>query len=208
MDQPTRTCSVCDEAKPLEAFPSRGGKCRPCLAAQQREYRKANPEKFRAYEVARYERHGEQRKAEGRALYAANAEARREYARRYYYDNEPANYERNRARRRAQRLANPEKAAEYTRRYREKNPAILTTINQNRRTRIGGKKVTKAELDALWTGECALCREPIDTELKFPDPLSRSLDHIMPLAKGGEHVAANLQWAHFTCNRRKSDRVA
>jgi 5-methylcytosine-specific restriction endonuclease McrA len=34
------------------------------------------------------------------------------------------------------------------------------------------------------------------------------LDHIVPLARGGEHSYANTQPAHPTCNRRKGAKVA
>jgi len=54
-----------------------------------------------------------------------------------------------------------------------------------------------------WT--CQLCLEPVDRTLKFPHPLSPSIDHVRPMAKGGGHVLANVQCTHFICNSRKSD---
>lgn len=57
-----------------------------------------------------------------------------------------------------------------------------------------------------WT--CGICREPVARDLKFPDPMSVSLDHIVALANGGEHSRANTQCAHLTCNVRKGARVA
>lgn len=50
---------------------------------------------------------------------------------------------------------------------------------------------------------CQLCSEAIDPELKHPDPLSATLDHIVPLARGGEHSLENAQAAHRICNNRK-----
>ncbi len=44
---------------------------------------------------------------------------------------------------------------------------------------------------------------PIDRLLKYPDPDSLSLDHVMPLARGGEHAIDNVQAAHLRCNVRK-----
>ena len=35
-----------------------------------------------------------------------------------------------------------------------------------------------------------------------------SRDHIVPIAKGGEHSWENIQLAHFSCNTRKRDRLA
>lgn len=55
---------------------------------------------------------------------------------------------------------------------------------------------------------CGICGKPVDFNLKYPDPLSATVDHIVPVAKGGHpSELANLQLAHFTCNRQKSDKL-
>lgn len=56
-----------------------------------------------------------------------------------------------------------------------------------------------------WT--CRLCLKPLDREAKVPHPLAPTLDHILPLALGGEHVYSNIQAAHFLCNSRKAQNV-
>lgn len=55
---------------------------------------------------------------------------------------------------------------------------------------------------------CALCGMPVDKHLKFPHPMSASVDHIIPVAKGG-HPAAyeNLQLTHLICNQVKSSKL-
>ena len=53
---------------------------------------------------------------------------------------------------------------------------------------------------------CGICGNPVDFKLKFPHPLSPCIDHIIPIARGGHPSdISNLQLAHFTCNRAKSD---
>lgn len=55
---------------------------------------------------------------------------------------------------------------------------------------------------------CGICGKPVDPELKYPHPLSRCIDHIIPVAKGGHPSDIdNLQLAHFICNTEKSDKL-
>lgn len=54
---------------------------------------------------------------------------------------------------------------------------------------------------------CGLCSEPVDRSLSWPDPMSPSLDHVLPLSKGGHHVMGNVQLAHLSCNVRKGART-
>jgi hypothetical protein len=55
-----------------------------------------------------------------------------------------------------------------------------------------------------WT--CQICSKEIDMEKAFPHPKSASLDHIIPISKGGTHEAKNVQCAHLRCNIRKSNK--
>ncbi|MFI6594983.1 HNH endonuclease [Nonomuraea sp. NPDC050536] len=55
-----------------------------------------------------------------------------------------------------------------------------------------------------WT--CGLCRKRVAPALAWPDPMSPSLDHVIPLTKGGLHDPANVQLAHLQCNTRKNNR--
>ena len=55
---------------------------------------------------------------------------------------------------------------------------------------------------------CALCHEPISQTLRFPDPLSASVDHIVPVSVGGAHSPDNVQAAHLGCNARKGNRTS
>lgn len=51
---------------------------------------------------------------------------------------------------------------------------------------------------------CGICGKPVDKTLKYPDPMSPCIDHIIPIDKGGHPSdLGNLQLAHWTCNRAK-----
>lgn len=55
---------------------------------------------------------------------------------------------------------------------------------------------------------CGICGRPVDKSLKYPDPMSPTVDHIIPVSKRGDPVALeNLQLAHRYCNRLKSDKL-
>lgn len=54
---------------------------------------------------------------------------------------------------------------------------------------------------------CGICGKVVDKSLKYPHPLSATIDHIIPIARGGHPSDMdNLQLAHFTCNRQKADK--
>ena len=56
---------------------------------------------------------------------------------------------------------------------------------------------------------CAICGKPVDFSLRYPHPLSPCIDHIIPVSKGGHPSDINnLQLAHWTCNRQKSDKLS
>lgn len=50
---------------------------------------------------------------------------------------------------------------------------------------------------------CGLCSEPVNPDLQWPDPMSVSLDHIVPVSRGGRHVRDNAQCSHLRCNVAK-----
>jgi len=45
-------------------------------------------------------------------------------------------------------------------------------------------------------GVCGICGNPVEHE-------TFTIDHIIPLSRGGPHVLKNLQVAHKSCNSRK-----
>jgi 5-methylcytosine-specific restriction endonuclease McrA len=55
---------------------------------------------------------------------------------------------------------------------------------------------------------CGLCDESVDPALKYPDLMSASLDHVVPVSLHGDHSMANVQCAHLSCNLSKNNRVA
>lgn len=220
-----KTCCKCKVSKPLDCFANDRQavdglqrRCRECKAAEHRaRYANGGKEKqaatAKAWREANRERVAENnrrwvsenrdvvlgRRAEYRAANAdqirgyraANRDARNEYQREW-------------------RRTNPERARELAResarRQYAKDPARAIERARRRRALILGRAVGPVDLEQLWAsqhGLCGLCTIPIDRSLSWPEPMSPSVDHVVPLVKGGTHEQSNLQWTHLVCNIRK-----
>lgn len=66
-------------------------------------------------------------------------------------------------------------------------------------------EVGLAEIMARDAGRCQLCGRKVAKTLP-PHPLSPTLDHIVPLSRGGAHEPRNVQLAHWRCNVRRWNR--
>lgn len=52
---------------------------------------------------------------------------------------------------------------------------------------------------------CGICGS--ETHGVWPEPTAATVDHIVPLSKGGEHSYANVQCACWVCNLRKGSNM-
>lgn len=82
---------------------------------------------------------------------------------------------------------------------------------KNRRRRAakrGGasEPYTLAEIALRDDFNCGLCGKSVPMAVKVPEPLAPTIDHIVPVSKGGDDTRANVQLAHFVCNSRKGAR--
>lgn len=111
---------------------------------------------------------------------------------------------------------NPDKKRAYAKKWlsveanRAKYREIKSVTEQRRRVRIKGgetEKIQRLEIFERDGWTCGICGEPIDPTIAYPSPLSKSIDHIIPVSKGGSHTRANVQAAHLACNSRKRDRL-
>lgn len=170
-------------------------------------YYKANPGKISEYRAENRDRRIEQRREWGKAHadrikeYSASRDRDvvREYSKKYY----AANVEGERQKSQAWRKANPELLREQQRRYRIENASKIYSKNAKRRAKLKAVKVEDVDRLAIYQrdkGLCGICNKPVAVE-------SMTLDHVIPLARGGCHVSSNLQTAHRSCNSRKGAKL-
>lgn len=94
--------------------------------------------------------------------------------------------------------------------WRVANPESRRESHLRRRARKAGVAVQRLDLGYVWSrdrGLCWICGAAVDRELRWPDSYSPTLDHVIPLAKGGSHVLGNVALAHARCNMSKKDKV-
>lgn len=102
----------------------------------------------------------------------------------------------------------------YKRNYRQskKYREGRARLRRKRRARKYGNGPVQ-DIDAIEVYErsgwvCGICGQPVDQGIGFPDLMSASPDHIIPLAAGGTHTWDNVQLAHLICNSHKGADVS
>ncbi len=101
---------------------------------------------------------------------------------------------------------NARRVRERNRKQYQEHPEYYAAAAQRRRALKRGavtERFTTAEIAERDGWRCGICGKRIGRTIKWPSPQSLSLDHIVPLSRGGDHVRANVQAAHLVCNQRK-----
>lgn len=89
------------------------------------------------------------------------------------------------------------------RNYQEKHKEERTEWKRRRRAAIRNLPVEKFSSLEIYMRDgwiCQLCKKKVDKKLKWPHQMSASIDHIVPVSKGGAHLKSNVQLAHLICN--------
>lgn len=175
--QPSITCVDCGEWSVHEAH----GKCKRCYKREQSQ------------------RPGQRERNVARS--AAWNEAHREERRRYFADrmaNDPEWAEKRREHNRA--MVARDRAAEIAkvRAWRKENPLAKQAIDNTRRARLFAvpNDLTASEWSGIlseFEGRCAYCGTDG----------TMTMDHVIPLVRGGHHIAGNVVPACRSCNSAK-----
>jgi 5-methylcytosine-specific restriction endonuclease McrA len=177
----------------------------------QVEWNRKNPDKVSAYRKATYakpetkERLFAWRIANPQKVNAARIKADlkdppKDRQRRYRERNLDACRKRAAAYMAEWKKQNPERHKASRRAWEEKNRALLNTYSSSRRSKICGT-LSSNLVEILMeeqSGKCPYCL--LDIREKF------SLDHYVPLSRGGSHEDDNIQLTCSSCNSRKGNK--
>ena len=150
------------------------------------------------YQQDYHQRTNDQRLAYLRQYYRDNKAAIQAYLLEYRAKNREAIQEHSRA----WYMAHREDQLEYRRQYRAENLERILELNRKRRALEKGVKVRDftpkqwEEVKAEWGQVCAYCGKP----------RKLTVDHVVPLSKGGNHTKSNIVPACRSCNSKKGDR--
>lgn len=99
---------------------------------------------------------------------------------------------------------NPDRAAQLNKYWRQNNPDARKVLEHKRRVLklssipYGYRSLTKEEWQdqvVLFDGKCGYCLRPAST-----------MEHILPISKGGSHTIDNVIPCCAECNSKKKDR--
>ena len=176
------------------------------IRKRDRAYYEANKERIRKQASKRYKANIEHIRKRDRAYRQANREKIQRQARAYYENNKARILEYSRAYSREWRTANPEREREQRRRWRANNPDKVGKATARRAQVELEGNATPELIQAKWEASnktCILCGNPIDPTLPSRHPMSLTIEHLTPIARGGTHNINNLDFAHFSCNASK-----
>lgn len=94
---------------------------------------------------------------------------------------------------------NPERIKENKKRATQANPALYRSYSATRRARMRNAQmflITKKEYKKLYSTDCFYCGNS-----------ANSIDHVIPLSRGGSHSIGNLVPACLHCNCSKKDKT-
>lgn len=178
-------------------------------------------EKHRAQIRAWFKKHRKERIAYMKAWREDN----REHIEAYTKHWRKANSDKIKAQRKNYRKTNPEKVRTQRKAYCEANPekekarhkAWVKANPDKKRNRNRKSRALKVKAPYEHINEkvvylrdgwiCQICHKRVNKRFKGRHPLAASLDHIIPLSRGGTHTYDNVQLAHLSCNLRKHNNV-
>lgn len=168
----------------------------PEVKAQKAKYRASNREKARARNARYWQENKDRLSQKNRDWREANPERVREYSRDYMRAARAADPSEARRRRREQYVKDKERVARLKREWNARHPERVVEMAARRRARLASAAtytVSDREAARLRNSDCYYCGA------LGPG----TIDHVVPLSRGGTHGVGNLVPCCRTCNTSK-----
>jgi 5-methylcytosine-specific restriction endonuclease McrA len=196
----TKCCVGCNIVKTVDSFyRERSGhrsKCKTCESANRKQYYLANKEAVKAKRAIYQKAHLAEQYVHNQAWRKRNVEKVREAGRRQYANN----IEHRKKVKNEWRKKNAELVKIYLDKYRLQHLPKMAEKAHKRRARVrcnGVYLVTEKELIRLYKSPCSNC----GTKERI------TIDHIIPVVRGGKHSIGNLQPLCLSCNASKNSKT-
>jgi 5-methylcytosine-specific restriction endonuclease McrA len=188
------TCFRCKQTKPLNEFTKNKGKpsgydncCKRCNNERVKAWVEANPEKRKQYRQEYYEKNKESLIEKSKKYLQENFEKMKEAKRQYQLSHRSVGQ--NSLRLWRSKPENKIKESERRKKWAQEHPEEIRVKNHNRRVRMRsqGERVTAAEWKAL--------KEKYGNKCIVPgcDRTDVTMDHVIPISKGGRNTIDNIQ---------------
>lgn len=92
---------------------------------------------------------------------------------------------------------------EHQRRFHEQNPGYSEAVRAKRLGALLVEVIPPKEVFERDDWTCHICGELVPEDAPWRSPQEATLDHVVPLSLGGDHVRENLACAHRRCNSIK-----
>jgi len=109
------------------------------------------------------------------------------------------------------RTENRDQQMEWLAEWKNENPGAPSMHGYTRRRRLYDLPILIIDvvepgvIYESFEGLCGICGEIVDLSLEHDDPMSQTIDHIIPVVDPeSTHSYANTQLAHRRCNQKKS----
>jgi 5-methylcytosine-specific restriction endonuclease McrA len=191
-----KCCSECGRSN--VEFYAKQSRCKQCDSAHAKIRYEANKEHVANRKKAWLEANKERAKATYKAWYEANRAHKIAYCKAWH----EANKEHEKTTNKAWREANKQQAKAACKAWREANKVAVCAISLRRRSRLSAvvNTLTKEEAKLaieVSMGLCAYCLKQYDKP---------TIEHVIPISKGGDNSADNIVIACQSCNSREGNR--
>lgn len=107
---------------------------------------------------------------------------------------------------RAWERRHPEATRAMRRRWLRRNPDRVAR-SRHRRRMVAREPYRVADIYARDGWRCGICGEPVDPRAPLNGGADPTIDHIVPISRGGADAPSNVRLAHRLCNLRKGARM-